>query len=360
VRVAFIHDYLTQFGGAERVLLAMHGLYPNAPIYTSIYNPEAFEGAFEDFDVRTTWLQKIPYAGRSFRALLPLYPRAFEALDLSEFDLVISSTSSFAKGVRVRNGAVHVSYIHTPTRFLWRQDEYAFEVAPFWSRPMLAAVLPALKRWDYAAAQLPTHVIANSHNVAERISASYGRSSDVIHCPADIEAFSAVPATQVGAYYLVATRMLRYKRVHLAIEACREIGAPLVIIGGGPDESRLRSLAGQSVRFTGRVSDAARASLFACARAVIVPGEEDFGLVPVEASAAGRPTVAYGAGGALETVVEGVTGVFFREPTAAALAQALRDLNPAAFDVAAMRAHAETFSAARFREQFAALLARWT
>lgn len=360
MRVAFVHDYLTQFGGAERVLLAMHGLYPDAPIYTSIYDREPFDGAFDSFDVRTTWLQKIPFASGSFRALLPLYPRAFEALDLSEFDLVISSTSSFAKGVRVRNGAVHVSYIHTPTRFLWRQEEYAFDVAPFWARPMLAAVLPSLKRWDYAAAQSPTHVIANSQNVAERISVCYGRSSDVVHCPADVEAFSPVSAAQLGAYYLVATRMLRYKRVHLAIEACREIGAPLVIIGSGPDERRLRALAGPSVRFTGRVTDAARASLFACARAVIVPGEEDFGLVPVEAAAAGRPTVAYGAGGALETVIEGVTGVFFREPTGAALAQTLRALDPMAFDVGAMHAHAETFSVARFREKLAALLARWT
>lgn len=356
MRVAFVHDYLTQFGGAERVLLAMHELYPNAPIFTSIYDPAQFDGAFASIDVRTTWLQRIPLAARFFRTLLPLYPRAFESLDLSGYDLVISSTSSFAKGVRVQDGAVHVSYIHTPTRFLWRQDEYAFDVAPLWSRPFFAAIVPSLKRWDHAAAQSPTHVIANSRNVAARIKAIYGRESYVVHCPADIEAFAPVPASQISSYYLVATRMLRYKRVHLAIEACREIGAPLVIIGRGPDERRLLALADSSVRFTGRVSDAGRRSLFACARAVIVPGEEDFGLVPVEAAAAGRPTVAYGAGGALETVVEGVTGVFFGEPTAASLAQALRDLDPASFDAEAMRAHAQSFSAERFRQQFRAVL----
>ncbi len=359
MRVAFVHDYLTQFGGAERVLLAMHELYPNAPIYTSLYDRAPFEGAFDSIDVRTTWLQRIPFACRSFRALLPLYPHAFESLDLAEYDLVISSTSSFAKGVRVRDGATHVSYVHTPTRFLWRQDEYAFDVAPAWSRPLLGAILPAMKRWDYAAAQRPTHIIANSRNVAQRIEACYGRSCEVVHCPADIESFAPVPASQVSTYYLVATRMLPYKRVHLAIEACRELDVPLVVIGSGPDERRLRAMSGPSVRFTGHVSDEERRGLFARARAVIVPGEEDFGLVAVEAAAAGRPTVAYGAGGALETVLEGVTGIFFRDATGASLAQALRGLDPPAFDAVAMRAHAQTFSADRFRQSFRALLARW-
>ncbi|HEY7979916.1 MAG TPA: glycosyltransferase [Candidatus Eremiobacteraceae bacterium] len=356
VRVAFVHDYLTQFGGAERVLLAMRSLDPSAPVYTSLYDPSVFAGAFDGVDVRTTWLQRVPLARRSFRALLPLYPSAFAALDLSSFDLVISSTSSFAKGVRVRPGALHVSYVHTPTRFLWRMDEYAFDVAPWWSRPLLAAALPGLRRWDFAAAQRPDHIVANSRNVAERIMMCYGRTSDVLHCPAETEAFAPIGRGEIGDYYVVAARLLPYKRVRLAVEACNMLRVPLVVLGSGPDEARLRALAGPTVRFEGHVPDDRRRQLFAGALAIIVPGEEDFGLVPVEAAAAGRPTVAFGAGGAMETVVDGVTGTFFREPTAESLAQALSALDPFGYDVEKMTAHAATFSADRFRAGFRALL----
>jgi glycosyltransferase involved in cell wall biosynthesis len=359
MRVAFVHDYLTQFGGAERVLLAMLALYPDAPLYTSLYDKRVFAGAFDGVEVKTTWLQRVPLARRSFRALLPLYPSAFAALDMSPYDLVISSTSSFAKGVRVRPDALHVSYVHTPTRFLWRLDEYAFDVAPWWSRSLLAAALPSLRRWDYAAAQRPNHIVANSRNVAERILMCYGRTSDVLHCPADIEAFAPVAAEEVDDYYVVAARLLPYKRVRLAVEACNTLRAPLVVLGSGPDEARLRAMAGPTVHFAGRISDVERRQVFARARAIIVPGEEDFGLVPVEAAAAGRPTVAFGAGGAMETVVDGVTGVFFNEPTAASLAEALRSLDPLAFDVASMTAHAVKFSAERFRAGFRALLASY-
>lgn len=359
MRVAFVHDYLTQFGGAERVLLAMLALYPDAPVYTSLYDKRVFAGAFDGVDVKTTWLQRVPLARRSFRALLLLYPSAFAALDMSPYDLVISSTSSFAKGVRVRQDALHVSYVHTPTRFLWRLDEYAFDVAPWWSRPLLAAALPRLRRWDFAAAQRPNHIVANSRNVAERILTCYGRTSDVLHCPADIEAFAPVAAEEIDDYYVVAARLLPYKRVRLAVEACNALRAPLVVLGSGPDEARLRAMAGPTVRFAGRVSDVERRQVFARARAIIVPGEEDFGLVPVEAAAAGRPTVAFGAGGAMETVVDGVTGVFFREPTADSLAEALKSLDPRAYDVEAMTAHAAKFSAERFRAGFRALLASY-
>ena len=356
VRVAFVHDYLTQFGGAERVLLAMLALYPDAPLYTSLYDPAVFAGAFDAVDVRTTWLQRMPLARRSFRALLPFYPSAFAALDMSPFDLVISSTSSFAKGVRVQPGTLHVSYVHTPTRFLWRMNEYAYDVAPWWSRPLLAAALPGLRRWDYAAAQRPDHIIANSQNVADRIMACYGRKSDVLHCPADIEAFAPAAAREIGDYYLVAARLLPYKRVRLAVEACNTLHVPLLVLGSGPDEARLRALAGPTVRFTGHISDEERRQVFARARAIVVPGEEDFGLVPLEAAAAGRPTVAFEAGGAMETVVDGVTGTFFREPTAESLTAALTTLDPFAYDVDAMTAHATKFSAARFRAGFRDLL----
>ncbi len=357
MRVAFVHDYLTQLGGAERVLAAMLPLFPGAPLYTSLYDPRRLGGAFEGVDVRTTWLQRIPGAARAFRALLPLYPRAFEALDLRAFDLVISSTTSFAKGVLTRPDALHVSYINTPTRFLWYPQEYAEELTPALARPLLRAVLPGLRRWDYSAAQRPQRIIANSDNVAARIRACYHRESDVVPCPVDVAAFA--PSESIGDYYLVAARLLLYKRVALAIEACDSLSAPLVVMGTGPDEARLRRLAGPRVRFVGRVDDAERRTLFACARAAIVPGVEDFGLVALEAAASGRPTIAFGAGGSLETVVEGETGSFFREATAGSLAAVLRTFDADAFDRGRLVAHAQAFSPERFRAQLRALIEKY-
>jgi glycosyltransferase involved in cell wall biosynthesis len=357
VRVAFVHDYLTQFGGAERVLLEMQRLYPEAPIYTSIYDPRAFDGAFAGLDVRTSYLQRLPGAGRAFRALVALYPSAFESLDLRGFDLVISSTTSFAKGVRVPPGCLHVSYINTPTRFLWYPQEYAMELTPSLVRPALALVQPWLRRWDWEAAQRPHRLVANSRNVSERIWKTYGRSSDVLHCPADVSGFDEPAA--IGDYFLVMSRLLPYKRAQLAIDACAQIGARLIVAGVGPDERRLRAIAGGTVEFAGYVSDARRRALIASARALIVPGVEDFGLVPLEAAAAGRPTVAFAAGGALETVVEGETGLFFREPDARSLAQALQALSQKHFDRERMRAHAKAYAPDVFRSRFAALIERY-
>ncbi len=357
MRVAFVHDYLTQFGGAERVLLEMQRMYPQAPVYTSIYDPGAFEGRLAGIDVRTSYLQRIPGAVRHFRALLPLYPRAFESLDLRDFELVISSTTSFAKGVRVAPGTLHVSYVNTPTRFLWYPHEYATELTPTLARPALALLTPWLRRWDWLAAQRPHHLVANSHNVAQRILQTYGRSAEVVHCPADVA--TAAAEVPVGDYYLVMSRLLTYKRIALAIEACTQLGARLKIAGTGPDERRLRALAGANVEFLGRVDDAQRLRLIAGARALIVPGVEDFGLVALEAAAAGRPTVAFAAGGALETVVEGETGLFFREPQAQSLASALQLLARSRFDRARMQAHAARFAPDVFRTRFAALIERY-
>ena len=355
--VAFVHDFLVQFGGAERVLLELRRLYPDAPVYTTIYSPKAFDGLLEGVDVRTSWLQHAPVRRRDFRALLPLYPRAVESFDLSHFDLVISSTTSFAKGVRTEPGTLHVCYMHTPTRFLWRQEGHAADVVPRWARPLFAAAVPALRRWDLEAAKRPTRIVANSRNVADRIRTIYGRESDVLPCPVTLDHFK--PTDERPEHYLVAARFLPYKRVDIAIEACERLKAPLVIMGDGPDEARLRGLAGPMTRFAGRVDDAERRRLFARARAVIVPGVEDFGLVPIEAAASGRPTVAFGAGGALETVVEGETGFFFREPTAQALVEALGAASRTTFDRSALVSHAQKFSPERFRRAFQALIDRY-
>ena len=357
MRVAFVHDYLTQLGGAERVLLEMHRLFCDAPIYTSLFDRRALRGAFDGFDVRTTWMQRIPFATRNFRAMLPLYPAAFESIDLSGYDLVISSTSSFAKGVRVGPDTLHVSYVNTPTRFVWLPDEYAFEITSPFARPLLRAALPALRRWDLVAAHRPHRIIANSAHVARRIREFYGRTSDVLHGSVDLSSFA--PSEEIEDYFLVIARLLPYKRVALAVEACNAIGAPLIVVGAGPDEPRLRRIAGPAIRFAGYVNEDERRRLLARARAVIVPGTEDFGLVPLEAAASGRPTIAFAAGGALETVVEGETGLFFRQPDPASLAAALRAFSPASFRRERLVAHADAFSPDQFRRRLSALIERY-
>lgn len=354
MRVAIVHDFLTQFGGAERVLRELAPLYPQAPIYTSLIDRGALRGAFDGADVRTTWLQRIPGAPQRFRWCLPLYPRAFESLDLRDYDLVLSSTTSFAKGVRVRPGALHVCYINTPTRFLWYPSEYAGDIVPWAARPLLSAMLPPLKRWDLAAAQRPSRFVANSRNVARRVLEVYGRTADVVHCPVTLSDFA--PVDEPSDYYLVVSRLLPYKRVALAIEASALANVKLVIVGSGPDERRLRALAHDGVRFAGTVDDAERARLYARALAAIVPGEEDFGLVPLEAAASGRPAIAYAAGGALETVVEGETGAYFREATAASLAAVLRTFEPRGFARERLLAHARAFSPEVFRARMRALI----
>jgi len=274
---------------------------------------------------------------------------------LRRYELVISSSTAFAHGVRTPQDTVHVAYINTPARFLWFPDEYAWEVTPRYARPFAALAMGPLRRWDLAAARRPTHLIANSEHVAARIRAVYGRESDVVHCPVDTTEFNG-GSRPTEDYFLVLTRLLPYKRVQLALQACEMIGARLIVAGSGPDERRLRALAGTNTTFAGQVSDEQRRQLLARARAVIVPGVEDFGLVALEAAAAGRPTVAFAAGGSLETVVEGATGIFFHEPTAAALADALTRLSGFSFEPGPMLEHAQRFSPAAFRDKLRRLI----
>jgi len=371
VRVAFVHDYLTQYGGAERVLLEMHKLYPQAPVYTSLYRPDAFAGRFRHITVRTSFLQRIPAAAQHFREMLPLYPLAFRSLDLRGYDLVISSTTSFAKAVRVPARALHISYVNTPTRFLWYPEEYASRLTPALARPLLSAVTPLMRRWDFAAAQRPHFLIANSFNVARRIMECYRRHSDVLHCPVDVDEFAStntaddrldeapLPFHAGEPFYLVMTRLLPYKRVELAVAACNQLRANLLVVGSGPQENRLRQLAGPTVRFAGTVSEAKRREALQRARAVIVSGIEDLGLVALEAAAAGTPTVAFARGGSLETVVERETGVFFYEPSPDSLMRALQQTTHLNFGSDVMRAHARRFSSDAFRAKLTAFIERY-
>jgi glycosyltransferase involved in cell wall biosynthesis len=301
--------------------------------------------------VHVSYLSRIPGANQYFRYLAPLYPRAFEAFDLSPYDAIVSSTSSWSKGVHFRPEAVHICFIHTVSRFLFDYDEYVGALAatrvgriPDW---LVRPVVDSLVRWDREAAKRPTRFVANSHAVAQRIREFYHREADVLHSPVDVDRFTVGAGR--GDYFFIASRLLPYKRIDLAIDAARAAGVKLVVAGDGPAMSRLRLRArGSTTTLLGFVDDSAMNRLLGDAIAAIVPGEEDLGLVPVEAAAAGRPTIAYRAGGACETVIEGETGTFFDQPNADSLAAILRTFDPRRYDAARLRAHAVRFSPARF------------
>ncbi|MBV8601831.1 MAG: glycosyltransferase [Candidatus Eremiobacteraeota bacterium] len=351
-RVALVHDYLNQRGGAERVFAHIAAAWPEAPVYTTLYDERACGDLVARARVRTSFLDRIPLARRNFRAFAPLYPRAIESFDLSEFDLVISSTTSWAKGVRIAPGAVHVCYINTVSRFVFDYERYVGSgFSGLAARPLIAS----LAAWDRRAATRPSAFVANSQNVAQRIERYYGRSAYVLPCPVDVERFRL--GHRKGDYFLVLARLLPYKRVDRAIDAAALAGVRLGVAGEGQAlESLRRRARGTTAEVLGFVPDAEIGALVGAARAVIVPGEEDFGLVPLEANAAGTAAIALRAGGALETVVDGETGTFFREPSAESLAAVLRDFEPSRFDPLRLRAHAERFAPARFIERLRSIV----
>ena len=354
MNVALVHDYLAQAGGAERVIETLHAIYPEAPLYTSLYDRKAMPAAFAAMDVRTSFLQQWPLATRRLhKLLLPLYPAAFEQFDLSKYDVVLSNTTSFAKGVITPPETCHICYCHTPSRFAWRQHEYLAQsgIARLLA-PYLRKMLGRLRAWDIQSAQRVDYFVAGSYNASRRIRKHYRReSAAVIYPPVETARYGPVAPAEVGEHFLVVSRLVGYKRVDLAIEACNRMQAPLRIVGSGPEEAALRRIAGPTVRFLGRLPDAEVAAEYARCRALIFPGEEDFGLTPLEAMASGRPVVAYGAGGALETVVEGVTGLFFREPTPDALAAALQAMCVTSFAPECLLEHARRFDSAVFADR---------
>ncbi len=343
-RVALVHDYLNQRGGAERVFAHFASAWPDAPVYTALYDPRVASDIVAPDRVRASYLARVPGANTIFRALAPFYPRAFEAFDFSAFDTIVSSTTAWAKGVIVPPGAIHVCYINTVSRFAFDADRYVGGFGPAaLARPLIARLI----EWDKRAAQRPTRFVANSHNVAARVKKYYGRDADVLACPVDVDRFMIGPGS--GDYFAIASRLLPYKRIDLAIEAAQRAGVSLKIAGTGPDEKRLRELArGTTTELLGYIDDAAVNALLGDARAAILPGEEDFGLVPVEAAAAGRPTIAYRGGGALETILDGETGMFFDDPTPESLAASLSAFDSSRYDPQRLRAHAETFAPAQF------------
>jgi len=334
-------------GGAERVAEAMHDSFPSAPMYTTVALPQNLPQRLRTADIRTSALQKLPALDRRFRHYFMLYPFAVEHFDLSEYDLIFSSSSGYAKGVRRRRNAIHVCYCHTPMRWVWRYDDYvAREGFGRIARSALPFLLWGLRKWDLRASQQPNYYIANSRLVARRIKKIYGREAHVIPPPIEVNRFHM--SDEIDDYYLVLARLMSYKRIDLAIEACKRMNRRLIVIGDGPDRSRLEKLADDRIEFLGRQPDKIVNYYAARCRALLFPGEEDFGMAPLEANAAGRPVIAYRAGGAVETVEEGKTGIFFDQPDSRTLAEAIEKFEGLRWDQYTLRRHAEKFDCTVF------------
>jgi len=343
LKVAIVHDYLNQSGGAERVVGELHRLFPQAPIFTTIVDRASLWPPLRDADIRVSWMQRLPGVLQHFKLYLPFYPRAVESFDLREFDLVISSSSAFAKGAVTQAGTTHVCYCHTPMRFGWDFDHYMDRAghSPL-LRTMLPPVIRRLQAWDRRTAGRPAWYVANSATTAERIQRLYGRPSTIIPPPVETARFA--PDAVDEEYYLVVSRLNGYKRVDLAVRAFNDFGRPLLVIGDGPVRRSLEAIAEPNVRFLGRLPDEEVARAYARCRALILPGEEDFGITPLEANASGRPVIAFRSGGALDTVVDGATGIFFAQQTVEALRRAVRECEATAWRKETLRAHAESFA----------------
>lgn len=352
MRVALVHDYLTELGGAERVLEALCQMFPHAPIYTLLYDEELTKGRFCGRKIYTSFLQKFPLARTRHRAYAWLMPIAVEQFDLGRYDLVISDSASYAKGIVTKPSTLHVSYCHTPIRYAWDDSHrYVKEFrSPRFLRPFIPLFLNYLRLWDKEAALRPDAFVANSHFVRERIRKYYGVEAEVIYPPVDTVFFGAHRERR-GDYFLAVGRLLAYKRFDLAIQAFNAMRLPLKIAGEGPEYDRLRAMAGPSVEFLGRVSDEALRTAYGGARALIFAQEEDFGITAVEAMAAGTPVIAYRGGGALETVQDGVSGVFFDEEHPDAIRNAVGQFLQTDFDASAIQAGARDFDTEVFKRR---------
>lgn len=349
-----VHDYLLVMRGAERTFAAIADCWPAASIYTLLYDPVGTQGRFAERDVTASYLQHLGLRQHNFRRALPLFPRAVKDLRLSEHNLVVSSSSAFAHGVRLSPGAVHVCYCHSPFRYVWHERAQARGELPRLMRPTLHWVLERIRDWDRRAARSVTHYIANSETTRRRIREFYGREATVIHPPVDVDRFSIGEARD---YALIVTELVRHKRVEIALQAAKRAGVPIKVVGTGPALAELKRSYAGCAEFLGRVPDSELPQLYAGARVYVMTSVEEFGIAAVEAQASGRPVVAAAAGGALETVVPGETGVLVPEDDVDALAEAIRYTDFDRFSPTAARRNAERFSAPRFRAQLRAEVA---
>ena len=357
MKVAIVHYWLVSHRGGEKVLDALCNLWPEADVFTHVYDPDAVSPALRKHDVKTTFIQKLPFAKTLYKKYLPLMPLALELLDLSAYDLVISSESGPAKGILVGPAALHICYCHSPMRYIWDQSHTYRANSGSITRVAMAILVPFLRAWDFMSAARVDHFAANSVFVAARIDKYYRRQATVIHPPVDVDSFAIAP--DIGDYYLAFGQLVRYKRFDLAVDAFTRMGKRLLVVGTGEEGKRLRARASPSIEFLGRQSDAQIRDLLSRCRALIFPGEEDFGIVPVEAMASGRPVIAFGRGGALETVIPGQTGVLFYEQTVDSLCAAVNryECDTDLFDPQRIRAHAEKFRPEIFAGRICALVA---
>lgn len=348
-RAALVHDWLNQMGGAEDVLESLVALFPEAPLFTSLYWQDRMPAHWRQWDIRTSFVNRLPFAQKRQQLYLPLYPLAFEQFDFRGYDLVLSNKSGFCHGVITGANTVHICYCLTPTRYLWRYHQYAEqERLGTWTRRALLPFLTYLRLWDRLAAERVDHFVAISQEVRRRIAKIYGRDSTIIFPPVDTERFR--PASRVDDYYLIVGRLVPYRRLDLLIEAFNHLDRPLFIAGRGRDRERLEALAGPNVTFLGYVPDEELPELMARCRAFIFPGEEDFGIAPVQAMAAGRPVIAYAAGGALDTVIPG-TGALFARQSVAAIIDAVETFDPDSVDTGFLTAHARKFDTSVFKQR---------
>lgn len=348
-KIGLAHDYLLTMRGAERTFAQIAACWPRAPIYTTLCDREQLDHHFFCHEIKTSYLQYSRVRQRSFRRLLPLFPRAVEHLPVSDYDLIMSSSSGFAHGVRPGSSATHICYCHSPFRYAWHERDRALGETPAILRPIMDITLRRIKQWDLMASRRVTHYIANSKLTQQRIADSYGRDSLVIYPPVEIERFG-VPK-EPHDYFLFVGEVTGHKRVEVALEAIRRAGAKLKIVGDGPARERLTIQYGSAAEFLGRVSDQELNSLYAHTKALIVPNVEEFGIAAVEAQAAGRPVLAINKGGTSETVVDGITGVLVTEGTVDEFADALTAVDFSRFVPTTITKHAQQFSGKRFRHQ---------
>ena len=349
MKVAIVHDWLVSLGGGERVVEALHELFPDAPVYTTVYNKNRLPESFCKLNIITSFLQYIPFAKVKHQVFLPLMPLAFESFDLSEFDLVISSSSSCAKGVITGTNTVHICYCHTPMRYAWDFYHEYIRDGNNLKRVLISLLMKNIRIWDRISADRVDYFVANSRNVARRIQKHYKRDSYVIYPPVDVEKYYL--ENKQKDFYLIVSRLIPYKRIDLAIKAFNELELPLKIIGSGIEYKRLKKLAKTNIEFLGTLQDDEVGEYYSNCRAFIFPGEEDFGITPLEAQASGVPVIAYGKGGALETVIDGKTGLLFLEQTTDSLIEKIKQIESGySFDRLFIREHALKFSKKIFQQ----------
>lgn len=357
MKVAIIHDWLTIYGGSESIVRILHEMFPEAPVYTTVYDKKNMPADFAQMDIRPSFLQHYPFAKKKYTMYLPFMPRAFESFDLSGYDLVISSNTSCSKGVLTGAQTLHICYCNTPMRYGWDfYHEYIREKGKL-GRFLISCMMKKIRLWDRLSADRVDRFIANSHNVAARIRKHYRRESHVIYPPVRTHLFTPGSGEHTGGgYYLAVSRLVPYKRIDLLVEAFSELGLPLTIIGDGSERKELEKRASSNIQFLGRLEDDMVLKYMQGARAFLFPGEEDFGITPIEAQACGVPVIAYGRGGALETVQDGKTGLFFPEQTKESVIEAVKRFETMRFDPAEIVRHAEKFSEERFRKELKAYI----